>query len=69
MALSVAAPRLAQPTRRVLHSMIAGGWAVLLIMLGTSLTYDVATGTLTSLMFYFFMGAVYGMAEHAAARA
>ena len=45
------------------------GWAVLLIMLGTSLTYDVATGTLTSLMFYFFMGAVYGMAEHAAARA
>ena len=54
---------------RVLHSMIAGGWAILLIMLGTSLTYDVATGTLTSLMFYFFMGAVYGMAEHAAARA
>ncbi len=46
-----------------------GGWAMLLIMVSTSLTYDVATGTLTSLMFYFFMGAVYGVADDAAIRA
>ena len=56
------------PDGRAQRGMVIGGWAILLIMVSTSLTYDVATGTLTSLMFYFFMGAVYGMAEHAATR-
>ncbi len=55
--------------RRAARHMIAGGWAMLLIMVSTSLTYDVATGALTSLMFYFFIGAVYGVVEHAAGRA
>ena len=53
------------PEVRARRGMVIGGWAILLIMVSTSLTYDVATGTLTSLMFYFFMGAVYGVAEHA----
>ena len=56
------------PEVRARRGMVIGGWAILLIMVSTSLTYDVATGTLTSLMFYFFMGAVYGVAEHAAIR-
>lgn len=54
---------------RSAQRLIAGGWAALLIMVSTSLTYDVATGTLTSLMFYFFTGAIYAQAEHAVARA
>ncbi len=63
-------------TRRIAHSAsaqqrraVAGGWAILIIMTSTAVTYDVATAALTSLMFYFFMGAVYGIAAQSTAAA